>query len=71
MVSPVHCPSCQKAMAQISNDTGTGLAILSFYCRKCNVSYTDRESVEAVIERLSAASRPWAVSRLRIRGCAA
>ncbi|MEM7813506.1 MAG: hypothetical protein QW548_01225 [Candidatus Aenigmatarchaeota archaeon] len=58
-------------MMSISNDTGTGLVILSFYCRRCDVSYTDRKSVEAVLERLSITSKPWLISQLRMKGCAA
>lgn len=66
----MHCLTCQKAMAAISNDTGIGVVIRSFYCRRCNVSYTDRESVEAVVERMKSPGKLWSVSQLQFRGVA-
>jgi predicted RNase H-like HicB family nuclease len=57
-------------MRPISNDTGMGFVIESFYCRKCDMSYTDRETVEEAIEQMKSGKKMWIVSQLKFRGAA-
>ena len=67
----MHCPTCQRAMRVISSDTGTGVFIQSFYCNRCDTSYTDRESVEAAVSSMKSRNKKWVISQLRIKGIAA
>lgn len=47
-----------------------GVVIQSFYCNACDMSYTDRDSVEAAMERMKSSKKLWLVSQLRFRGAA-
>jgi len=66
----MECPNCQRVMRPITNDTGMGFAIQSFYCRNCDMSFTDREAVEEAVEHMKSGKRMWIASQLRFRGAA-
>ena len=49
----MECPSCETTMRQIEADTGLGITVESHYCRQCDISLTERDAVEKMVEKIS------------------
>ncbi|GEM_PF-2777434 len=65
----MECPECEKPMRQIEADTGLGISVESHYCHKCDVSLTEREALEKMVDKISS-KKNFVVSQLRYKGAA-